>query len=192
MDFDLDSDDTPESDYNVYAPTGGIRYQIEENAQITIGLGYLWQRFDDNNISDDQEGFFINSEIFKTWPFRRGFVTLLGGSGYEIADAGSEDLGLNIYYEGRATTGYNFTTRIAGDLFAGYRWDDYPDEEPDRTDKTISVGTGINYQALRWMNLRLEYNFNDVNSDSEADEYTENRVMFMVTLTPTQPYRLNQ
>ena len=132
LDFDLDADDEPESDYNVYAPSAGIRYQIEENAQITIGFGYLWQRFEDNEISDDQESSFVNSEIYKTWPFRRGFVTLLGASGYDIDDAGTEDLGLNIYYEGRATTGYNFTTRIVGDLFAGYRWDDYPDEEPDR------------------------------------------------------------
>ncbi len=192
VDFDQDADDEPESNYNVYAPSAGIGYQIEENARITIGLGYLWQRFEDNDISDDQEGFFVNSEIFKTWPFRRGFVTLLGSSGYDIADAGSEDLGLNIYYAGRATTGYNFTTRMAGDLFTGYRWDDFPDEEPDRTDKTIGAGAGLNYQALRWVNLRLEYNFNDVNSDSDEDEYTENRVMFMVTLTPTQPYRLNR
>jgi len=192
LDFDLDSDDEPESDYNVYAPSAGIRYQIEENAGITIGFGYLWQRFEDNEISDDQENPLVNSEIYKTWPFRRGFVTLLGASGYDIDDAGTEDLGLNIYYEGRATTGYNFTTRIAGDLFAGYRWDDFPDEEPDRTDKTISAGAGLNYEALRWMNLRLEYNFNDVNSDSDEDEYTENRVMFMVTLAPTQPYRLNR
>ncbi len=192
LDFDLDADDEPESDYNIYAPSAGIRYQIEENAQITIGLGHLWQRFEDNEISDDQEGFFVNSEIFKTWPFHRGFVTLLGSSGYGIDDAGTEDLGLNIYYEGRATTGYNFTTRIAGDLFAGYRWDDYPDEEPDRTDKTISAGAGLNYEALRWMNLRLEYNFTDLNSDIDEEEYTENRVMFMVTLAPTQPYRLNR
>jgi hypothetical protein len=192
LDFDLNSDEPPESDYNVYAPSAGIRYQIEENALITIGFGYLWQRFEDNDISDDQEIPFVNSEIYKTWPFRKGFVTLLGGSGYGIDDTGSEDLGLNIYYEGRATTGYNFTTRMAGDLFAGYRWDDYPDEEPARTDKTISAGAGVNYQALRWMNMRLEYNFNDVNSDSDEYEYTENRVMFLVTLTPSQPYRFNR
>ena len=192
LDFDQDADDEPESDYNVFAPSAGIRYQIEENAYITIGFGYLWQRFDDNDISDDQESTFVNSEIYKTWPFRRAFVTLLGRSGYDIDDAGTEDLGLNIYYEGRASTGYNFTTRIVGDLFAGYRWDDYPDEDPDRTDKTISAGGGLNYQVLRWMDLRLEYNFRDLNSDSTEDEYTENRVMFTVTLTPTQPYRLNQ
>ena len=65
-------------------------------------------------------------------------------------------------------------------------------KNPTDTDKTISAGAGLNYEALRWMNLRLEYNFNDVNSDSDEDEYTENRVMFMVTLTPTQPYRLNR
>ena len=191
-DFDLDPDEEPESDYNVYAPSGGIRYQIEENAEITIGLGYFWQKFEDNEFNDDEEGFFINSQIFKTWPFRRGFFKLLGSSGYAIDDAGSEDLGLTIYYEGRATAGYNFTTRLAGDLFTGYRWDDYPDEEPDRTDKTLTAGAGLNYQALRWMNLRLEYNFRDLSSDNDENEYTENRVMFIVTLAPTQPFRLNR
>ncbi len=187
LDFDEETDD---SDYHVYAPTLGVRYQFEENAQIRIGAGYFIQDSDDGE--DDEEGFFVNSEIFKTWPYRRGFVTLLGSSGYDQEDSGSEDLGLNIFYEGRVSAGYNFTTRFSGDIFGGYRYDDFPNEEPDRTDQTIKAGAGLNLLAFRWMNLRLEYNFDNVDSDDEDEEFTENSVLFTVTIAPTQPFRLNR
>ena len=40
------------------------------------------------------------------------------------------------------------------------------------------------------MILNLDYTFRDLSSDDDADEYTENRVIFSITLTPEQPYRL--
>ena len=80
---------------------------------------------------------------------------------------------------------------MTADAFLGYRWDDYPDEEPDeRTDKTMFGSVGIEYQALRWMFLNLEYTYRDLDSDEDSDDYTENRVIFSITLTPEQPYRL--
>ena len=40
------------------------------------------------------------------------------------------------------------------------------------------------------MVLNLDYTFRDRSSDDDADEYTENRVIFSITLTPDQPFRL--
>ena len=87
---------------------------------------------------------------------------------------------------------FAFTPRFSGTATAGYRWDDYPDDEPSRTDKTITATAGLQYQALRWMALNLDYTFRDLSSDDDADEYTENRVIFSITLTPDQPFRLMQ
>jgi hypothetical protein len=176
-------------DYEVYEPTIGFNYQLDENTRIELGVGYYWQEFDSG---DSNDGFLPTALADKVWPFRRGLVgiTLLAGS--DIDDRGVEDLGYNIYYEGAVRGEFAFTPRFSGTATAGYRWDDYPDDEPSRTDKTITATAGLQYQALRWMALNLDYTFRDLSSDDDADEYTENRVIFSITLTPDQPFRLMQ
>ena len=71
LDFAEETD--TDSDYNVYAPSAGIQYQFERNANVLIGLGYYYQEFSEND-QDSESGFFVNADIFRTWPFRRGFL----------------------------------------------------------------------------------------------------------------------
>jgi hypothetical protein len=174
-------------DYEVYEPTVGFDYQLDENTRIDIGVGWYFQNLDEG---DDEDGFLLTALADKVWPFRRGLVGLTLLAGTDIDDEGVEDLGFNQYYEAIARTEYAFTPRFSGIATAGYRWSDYPDEEPSRTDKTISATAGLEYQALRWMVLNLDYTFRDLSSDEDLDEYTENRVIFSITLTPDQPFRL--
>ena len=187
-------DEITETNYSVYQPEIGIFYQFEENSYARIGLGYYMQDKDSNDnpgVDDsDSDGFILNSEAYKAWPYRRGKVSILTLSGYEQDDSGSEDNGLNIYYEGRVDADYALLRRLTADAFFNYRWDDYPDEEEDRTDKTIITGVGLSYQPLTWLTSRLEYSFRDRDSDREDDEYTENRVLFSITITPSQSFRL--
>jgi len=174
-------------DFDVYEPTIGFNYQLDENTRIELGIGYYWQEFDSG---DSEDGFLPVALADKVWPFRRGLagITILAGS--DIDDEGVEDLGYNIYYEGSVRGVYSFTPRFSGNARIGYRWDDYPDEDPSRTDKTIFATAGLEYQAFRWMFLNLDYTFRDLSSDDDLDEYTENRVIFSITLTPEQPFRL--
>lgn len=174
-------------DYDVYEPTIGFNYQLDQNTRIDIGAGWYFQDFDDGN-SDD--GFVLTALADKVWPFRRGSVGLTLLSGTDIDDTGVEDLGLNVYYQATARGEYAFTPRFSGTARVGYRWDDYPDRKPSRTDKTITAAAGLQYQALRWLLLNLDYTFRDLNSDYNLQEYTENRVIFSVTFTPEQPFRL--
>lgn len=185
--LDYDENTVGDVDYDIYQPTVGFDYQLDQNTRIDIGAGWYFQNRDDGN---DDDGFVLTASADKVWPFRRGLVGLTLLAGTDIDDEGVEDLGFNQYYEAIARTEYAFTPRFSGTATAGYRWDDYPDEEPSRTDKTISATAGLQYQALRWMVLNLDYTFRDLNSDDDAEEYTENRVIFSITLTPEQPYRL--
>ncbi len=66
----------------------------------------------------------------------------------------------------------------------------YPDE--NRDDQTFNAGTGLDYLATRWMRLALAYDFQTQYSDDSNDEYTVNRVLFTVSLFPTQPFRINR
>ena len=190
-DYDDGIDDT---DYTIYQPEIGIRYQFGPNSYARIGLGYLIQDKDssDNPEVDDSDsqGFILNSEVYREWAFRRGSIELLTLSGYEQDDAGAEDNGLNIYYEGRVDANYALLRRLMANAFVGYRWDDYPDFEESRTDQTTVAGAGIDYQPLTWLTTRLEYEFLNRDSDEDEDEYTRNRVLFTIILTPEQAFRL--
>lgn len=190
LDYDNNESD---SDYNVYVPAVGFRYQFQENAHILLSGGYYIQQFDNEDLVEDEteEGFVLNSEIFKRWASRQAYIDLTGRSGYGIQDRGVEDLGFNIYYEGRFGVGYNFTQRFTAALFAAYRYDEYPDEEPERTDNTATAGASFDYQVLRWMNVGVVYNYRDHRSDFESDEYTENSIMLLLNVAPTRPYSLN-
>ena len=174
-------------DYEVYEPTVGFNYQLDENTRFDIGVGWYFQNLDEG---DDEDGFLLTALADKVWPFRRGLVgvTLLAGT--DIDDAGVEDLGFSQYYEARARTEYAFTPRFSGNANIGYRRTDYPDNTPDLTEDEAFAGAGLEYQALRWMFLNLDYTFRDFSSDDDTDEYTENRVIFSITLRPDQPFRL--
>ena len=129
-------------DFDVYEPTIGFSYQLDENTRIDLGAGYYWQEFDSG---DSNDGFLPTALADKVWPFRRGLVgiTLLAGS--DIDDEGVEDLGLDIYYEGAIRGEFSFTPRFSGTARVGYRWDDYPDYTPSsRTDKTFTAAAGLN------------------------------------------------
>jgi hypothetical protein len=183
----LNFDGNDNSDYVVHAPAAGIEYQLDENTDISIGAGYYIQDRDDDS---NETGYFTESSIVKRWPYRRGFVTLTGGSGYRIDDEGEEDLGLDIYYRAGLAAGYNFTRRLSGDASIDGQYNHYPDE--NRDDQTLNAGAGLNFLATRWMRLGLSYDFTTQYSDNSNDEYTVNRVLFTVNLFPTQPFRINR
>jgi hypothetical protein len=185
----LDYRENTDNDYHIYAPSIGGRYRFERNAQIRVSVGYYVQDFDNTDV--DEEGWTVFSELNKRWDFQSTYIDLTGGSGYEIDDTGMVDHGLNIYYMGRLEVGYNFTARLLGAVFGGYRYDDFPDERPQRTDHAYNIGARIQYQILQWMRLGLTYNHRNVTSDIEAEEYTENSVIFTITVAPSAPFRLN-
>jgi hypothetical protein len=184
----LDYDQPTDEDYSVYEPSLGIRYDFPDEARIEIGAGYYVQDYD---TSEDEKGFDIVSNISKRWTYQTGYFGISGGSGYIIDDNGVEDNGLDIYYEGRAELGRNFSPTLTGSIYAGYRYDEYPNETPERVEEAGTAGLALEWQALQWMFVRCSYDYTDVSSDRTIDEYTENRVLLSVRLAPPSPYRLS-
>jgi hypothetical protein len=184
LDFDGDADE----DYKIYQPTVGLEKRFDNNSRISIGVGYYFQDFE---TSDDDSSPIAETEIYKRWRFRTAYFEILGTSGYEVDDEGVEDNGLRVYYSGRVGMGYQFSRWLSSDIFATYGHDDYPNAVPDRVDITIGAGAGIDWQLLRWLTTRLEYNYIDVDSDMQEDSYKENSVLLTITITPSSPYRLN-
>jgi hypothetical protein len=185
LDFEQDTD----NDFQIYSPSAGFRYQFQENAHILLGAGYYIQDID--NRDDRNEGWLANSEIFKRWAFRSGYVDLTGTSGYTLTDTGTADEGLTIFYQARLALEHNFTNRFSANAYAAYRYNDYPEQQPNLSDQILNAGAGLRYQALQWMSVGLSYTFRDFSSDAPQREYTENRAMLSITMRPASPYRWN-
>jgi hypothetical protein len=193
--FDLDEtrddDDEPpdDEDYDISSPFVGIRYEIGDHTNIEIAAAYYVQRFD---YSPDSEGTTVNSEIDSRWQFRTSYIGLSGGSGYNIDDDGTDDNGLNIYGHARLEGGYNFTPHVLGSVYGRYRYDEFPNEEPERVRHTTGAGAALTWRAARWMELALSGDYSDVSSDEIEEQYTERRAMLTLRIFSPHPLRLEE
>jgi hypothetical protein len=182
--YDGDLDD----DYMVYAPSAGFLYMIEEGLSLTLGLGYFYQ---DNDEDDDEDGAFINGQINKIWDFRRGFISLIGATGLDQNDFGAQNLGLERFASIQSAASYDFTREFSGGVSGSYRYSDVINSggaDDIESQHRYNLGAGLAYLPLKWMALRLDYQFNKLDQQ-DGDNYDENRVFFSLTLQPDQPWK---
>jgi hypothetical protein len=193
---DYEENNAGDDDYLVYAPSAGFTYIVEEGLNLRLGGGYFYQKIDGDG---DNQGFFGNSQIDKTWTYRRGSIKLAALTGLDQNDFGSENIGLERYVAAQGSADYQFTRILGGYVNGFYRYSDAvgnsdqnAGEDTGKNVQRYRAGAGFVLEPLRWMEIRLGYNFNKVNSDNEADEYTEHRGLLKITLTPSQPYRYSE
>jgi hypothetical protein len=170
-------------DYQVHAPSAGIIYDVARDSRISLGGGYYYQDIDGGS---NEQGPFANADVYKLWSSPRWNARLLGQSGLDRNDTGSERLGFEWFAGIIANARYNFTRNFYGTVNAQYRYSDFINA--DREDNRYRLGAGLGWDATRWMNLALEYNFNKLDSN-EAEEYDENRVWLNLRLQPDKPWR---
>ena len=179
--------DGEDEDYKVYEPLIGIKYTIAENTHINIGAGYFIQ---DRERSSGEEGLSIDGDIGKTFEFKRGAISLTGSTGQHSSDFGSENNGFSRYYQITGSGDYNLTEHLSANAIFTFREEKYTDLDDNKTDKTTKLNAGINYVPVLWLNLGLNYSYNTVNSTERDDDYNENRVTFIITMSPSKHYRL--
>jgi hypothetical protein len=190
---DFDNDVGDSNDYMVYAPSAGFTYVVEKGLNVRLGAGYFYQDVDDE---EDEQGFFGDSQIDKTWTYRRGFVNLTALTGLEQRDFGSQNVGLERFIGTQGSARYDFLRNLSGDINGRYRFSDRVGNADrtggDDTGKNVhryNVGAGLDWLPYRWMTIRLGYTFRKVISDNDPDEYDEHRGLLRVTLTTEQPFR---
>jgi hypothetical protein len=85
--------------------------------------------------------------------------------------------------------------RLVLDSYALYRRNEYEDpilfegELIQRDDDVYRFGIGLAYGPTQWMNIRLGYAFNQIESNVPTNDYTENRGTLTFTFFSPQPYR---
>jgi hypothetical protein len=190
---DFEENNADDNDYLVYAPSAGITYVVEEGLNLRLGGGYFYQQIDGD---DDNQGFFSNGQIDKTWMYRRGSIMLAALTGLDQNDFGSDSIGLERFVTLQGSADYKFTRILGGYVNGFYRYSDAvggtDDQNAGESVHRYRAGAGFLFEPLKWMEIRLGYSFNKVNSDNEEDEYSEHRGLLKITLSPSQPYRYQE
>ena len=70
---DYDDNFNDSNNYMVYAPSVGFTYVVEKDLNLRLGGGYFYLDVDND---DDEQGFFGNGQIDKTWTYKRGFTEI--------------------------------------------------------------------------------------------------------------------
>ncbi|MGV8056438.1 MAG: outer membrane beta-barrel protein [Smithellaceae bacterium] len=182
-DTDYDGE-TP--DYRIYDTTAGVDYHLSETIFFTLSGGYFYRTGDEG---DPVSGHVLRGDMAKR--FSRGSVRLSGGTGYDQAFFGAENLGFTKYDEVALAGTYEFSRRMVGEASAGYRQSEYTDVE-GREDKTTTLLAGLSYRFRPWLLGAIIFTHNKVDSSLEADSYDENRVSLSFTMVPAEPYLLGR
>jgi len=168
-----------------YIPSIGFKYDIEKDITLIADVGYF---YNDYEIRESESG--VSGDIRLIKKFERGKLNFaaLGGSDYSLYD--SDNLGFSVFYEASVSGTYQFAKHLGGNIFGSYRNTDYIDA--DRKDKRPTVGCGLSWKALEWMNLGLDYRFRKVDSTRDVNDYDDNRVSVTITLIPTVPFHTSR
>ncbi len=174
-----------DEDYRVYSPIVGFTWSEQADTRFEASFGYFYR---DNEVSEDDDGIVGSVDMAYDW-VTGSSISFNGSVGYDRSYFGAENLGFNPYYEVGGSITHLLGRRFTGSLVAEYRRNLYIDEDPDREDAIWRAEVGLAYQALPWLSFNLDYLYRQLDSNINTNDYTENRGMISVTLTPRQPVR---
>jgi hypothetical protein len=162
-------------DFVVHQPSVGFSLLLGPNTDLGAEFGYFRQEYDGDRNGED--GFVLNAS-FNT----RGERTTFGiqtDSGYDLDYGTSENRGFSKYSDNSARLDYQLAENFGVFASARYRWEDFSD--PDRTDHTYGGRAGLTYSFRRWLTASLEGAHLRRDSDEDAEEFKDNRVMLSIT-----------
>ncbi|MBF0467965.1 MAG: outer membrane beta-barrel protein [Desulfamplus sp.] len=178
-----------QGDHTIYNPSVGFDWSVTEDSGVSLGLGYMIQKWEN---SEDSEGLFVDADVFKAFKFsKQGTFTVSAASGYDATSNDAASLGFQIYYQAGFLLSYQFLRDLSAQLTGSYTRDQFDDPDVNRVDDTIEFGAGLAWAPWKWMNIDLGYTFEDFSSDDDLIEnYQENRGTIMVTLYPAGTPRM--
>lgn len=173
-------------DNTVYYPSMGFDWDVSEDSGVSMGVGYMIRKWENE---DDQEGLFVDADVFKTFDItRRCALTLSGSSGYDATSDDAASLGFQIYYQAGFLLSYQALRTLSTLLKASYVRDEYDEPDVDRTDDTVNAAAGMLWGPFSWMQVSLLYEYEDYKTDApERESYYENRGTVTVILYPRKP-----
>ncbi|RTZ95686.1 MAG: hypothetical protein DSY90_12695 [Deltaproteobacteria bacterium] len=178
-----DHADAGSIDYQVFEPSLGITYNIQNGLTLSLRLGYFKEDRDEGENVDGPSG-----DIALTKTLRNGSISLTGSAGQENTVLNAENLGFTKFYETGIEVEYRLMRNLSGNLSTSYRNAKFEETDTNREDDIIEARVGLIYAVTPWLSTRLGYSYQTLDSTLPEDEYDENRVLLQVTFTP-RPYR---
>jgi len=178
--------------HDIYHPSIGFDWQVTEDSGISLGIGALFHEWD--NANKDKTEPFLDLDAYKIINFsRRGSLSVTGSSGYTEASDTAASLGYSTYYQAGARLNYQLQKQLSSNFFSSYRLNDYQETGIERQDNMLTMGGGLSWLPLRWLQFKLTYTYTDFDTDAAAQrgDYTENRAFLSVHLIPEQPVRMD-
>lgn len=171
------------ADYQVYDASAGMEYGMEEDMLAAFSVGYVvWAQAD----RDEEGRGYVTIDFSRT--FRRTSFSLGAASGYQETYFGAENLGFDWYSEVSGSVSRSISRRLSGTISGDYRRDAYAETEDDRTEYTWTGTADLTCEIFTWMLTSLTYFHRNRDSSTDENDFTENSVMFTISLT-TDPYR---
>ncbi len=179
-------------DHTIYNPSVGFDWQPTEDSGIRLGIGVLFQEWDQANASDSTD-LFLDLDAYKDFEIdRRTHLSITGASGYTPSSDDAAGLGFEIYYQAGALLQRQLTRRLTGDLNASYQISQFDEPGVNRKDNTMALGCGLSWAPLKWLTMNLSYSFIDFNTDSALrQDYQENIGMITIRMTPASPVKFS-
>ena len=191
MDFDNENELALQLDYQIYAPSIGVDYFIEQDTELLLSVGYFYRDYKDPETSSDNvSDWTFNADFIKT--LQKGSYRLSAAGGYDLSYFGNQNRGLTQYYLAGYGVDYFLARQVRVDSFGLYRRNEFIDNIPRRDDDVYRFTAGLSYIPLNWLSIRIAYTYNRVDSNIETNDYTENRGLLTVSFSPESPYLILQ
>ena len=177
-----------DGDHVIYHPSVGVDWDITEDSGVSIGVGILFNEWDNNN--EDSADPFLDLNVYKVFNFSpKGSLYLTGSSSYDESDEDAASLGYNITYQAGFYLSYMLARRLSSNLFGSYELQQFKDTT-NRQDDTYEIGGGLTWNPLKW--LQVSSNATHTNfktDDASREDYKENTITVFVRFIPEKPIR---
>ena len=181
IDYELDilAGDSQEQHY-----LGGFEWHMTTKSMGRLKVGYGLKDFD-SPARNEVDNFILEGEFHHSFTpkttlglavFRRTDETTIQETDYVLTQGVSAN--------------YNqlLTTKLTGNLFASYAWDQYQDEivfadeTREREDRLFRIRPSLRYELTRWLMADAAYSFTKRDSNFDIYDFDENRFSFHISI----------
>jgi hypothetical protein len=168
-------------DYRVHQGALGVSVALGPQTDFNIEGGYFLQDY--LNGAEIEGGTFSGNLSTR---MQRASLRIEGSGGYDQDYYSAENLGSSEYRQVSGSADYLITETLRAFTSASYRWEDFFETEDDRKDEVWRGSAGLSLSFWRYLTLSLEGTHSERDSDMDAIDFEDNRVM--LRLTGAYPY----
>jgi len=171
--------DQASGEHQIYHPSVGFDWDVTKDSGISLGLGVLFQKWENSNDSTDP---FIDMDVYKTFNFSQSrSLTITASSGYRESTGENINNGFSTYYQAGFEYNHQLQKRLSSSLYGSYRLDQYQESSADdRNDNTTTylAGFQLDYQLQKHLFLNLFGSYELAEFYESAADRKDNMIEF--------------